>query len=382
MDLSVDIGGIRLKSPIFLAAGPLTSDISLLQKAVETGVGAVDTKAAAEVRYPKTKCYQRTFWDSELQALHWIIGYFEGEFLYLDDAARLITSLKKKLNVPVFGNFTGRSEDPDVWIRIGSKLAKAGADALVAYYWGKPPLELAEKVYERLCSSVNIPVICKMPPMVWIADPAQVAKVMEKAGVTALQVSDVLLGLPSLNVESPPYHPFPAIDEVDMPIITGPVLRPLVYRAVYEMSRTVRIPVIATGGIWKAKHAIEAILYGASAVATSSGPVFKGWRIFNEIIEGIKNYMEKHSYSRIEDFRGLAHQYFREPDKIKFDDCVAVVNETLCNGCGQCLFPAHCDAIRIVKKVAVVDNEKCRGCCICSYLCPQKAITVSRIYLE
>lgn len=379
IDLSVDIGGIRLKSPIFLAAGPLTTDIRLLQKAVETGVGAVDTKAAVEVRHPKTKCYQRTFWDPELQALYWIIGDWEGEFLYVDDAARLITSLKARLDVPVFGNFGLDSEDPEKWIRIGSKLEKAGADALVAYYWGKPPIELAEKIYGPLCSSVKIPVICKMPPMVWIADPAQVAKVMEKTGVSALQISDALLGLPSLKIESAPYHPFPAIDKVDFLVITGPILRPLVYRAIYEMSRTVKIPVIATGGIWKAKHAIEAILYGASAVATSSGPVLKGWRIFKEIIEGIKDYMERNNYSKIEDFKGLAQQYFAESDKIKYYDCVAVINETLCNGCGQCLIPAHCDAIRIIKKVAVIDDVKCRGCCICSYLCPQKAITISRI---
>jgi len=378
VDLSIDIGGIKLKSPVLLAAGPLTADIKLLQKAVETGVGAVDTKATIEDRYPKTKSYQRTFWDPEIQALFWNIGRWVGEFLHVDDAARLITSLKAKCDVPVFGNFSVSSEEPETVIRIGSRLEKAGADALVAYYWGEPPIKSAEKVYSSLCSSIGIPIICKMPPIVWIADPAQVAKVIEKTGVSAIQISDILYGLPSLKIESAPYHPFPVFDKVDVSYISGPLLRPLVYRAVYEMSRTVEIPVIATGGIWESKHAIEAILYGASAVATASGPFLAGWRMVREIIEGLKSYMERNNYSEIEDFRGLAQQHFGDSNEIKFDDCVATVDVTLCNGCGTCLIPAHCDAIRILKKVAVID-ESCRGCCMCSYLCPQKAITISKI---
>ena len=376
--MSVDIGGIKLKSPVFLAAGPLTADMSLLQKAVETGVGAVDTKATIEDRYPKTKSYQRTFWDPELQALYWTIGDLEGEYLHVDDAARLITSLKAKIDVPVFGNFAVSSEEPEKGIRIGSRLEKAGADALVAYYWGKPPITLAEKSYRLLCSSIEIPVICKMPAMVWIADPEEVAKVMEKAGASAIQISDVIQGLPSLKIDSAPYHPFPAMDKGGVSLISGPMLRPLVYWAVYKMSRAVKIPVIASGGIWEAKHAIEAILYGASAVATASGPFLTGWRMVNEIIEGMKSYMERNNYSNIEDFRGLAQQYFGERDEIKFDDCVATVDVSLCSGCGECLPPAHCEAIKIIKNVAVID-ESCRGCCMCSYLCPQKAITISKI---
>ena len=211
IDLSVDIGGIKLKSPIFLAAGPLSADIKLLQKAVEIGFGAIDTKATVEDRYPKTKSYQRTFWDSELQALYWTIGNWEGEYLHVDDAARLITSLKTKIDAPVFGNVSVSSEDPEKAIRIGSRLEKAGADALVAYYWGKPPITLAKKAFKLLCSSIKIPIICKMPALVWIADPEEVARVMEKAGVSAIQISDVIEGLPSLTIERVPYHPFPAI---------------------------------------------------------------------------------------------------------------------------------------------------------------------------
>jgi dihydropyrimidine dehydrogenase (NAD+) subunit PreA len=381
VDLSVDIGEIKLKSPIFLAAGPLTVDIRHLQKAVETGVGAIDTKDTVAIRYPKIKSYQRTYWDSELQAFYWNIGNWEDEYLYVDDAVSLITSLKEKLNVPVFGNVNIRNEEPEKGgIEIGSRLEEAGADALIVYYWGTPPIKLAEKAYRELCSSIKIPVICKMPTIVWIADPAQVAKDMERTGVSAIQISDVLAGLPSLNIESAPYHPFPAIDKVDISLISGPLLRPLVYLGVYEMSRAVKIPVIASGGIWTAKHAIEAILYGASAVATASGPVLMGWRMVKEVIDGIKDYMERNNYSKIEDFKGLAQQYFgvRRADKIKFDDCVATVNESLCNGCGNCLIPAHCEAIKIIEKVAVAD-ESCRGCCICSYLCSQQAITISKI---
>ena len=161
IDLSVDIGGIKLKSPIFLAAGPLTADIRLLQKAVETGVGAVDTKATIEDRYPKTKSYQRTFWDQEIQALFWNIGRWDGELLHVDDAARLITSLKAKCDVPVFGNIPVSSEEPETVIRIGSRLEKAGADMVIDEETSMGQM-LSQKIMENITESSGSILACRL----------------------------------------------------------------------------------------------------------------------------------------------------------------------------------------------------------------------------
>jgi len=322
VDLTVEIAGITLQSPLMLAASPLTMSLENLEKAVKCNVGAVDTKVTVEVRPPEVKPLQCTYWDPELKSLHWITR--GGGSLYIEDAENLIKAAKRRLSVPVFGNFMGRSDDPKEWIRVCIRLQEAGADAIVTFFgslprheWTFKTIELSSKILEPLCESLDIPVIFKIAPMDALLIPVEVAEAMEKAGVGALQATDYLPGFPSLNVEKAPFHQFPGIDvQRNRQFVSGPILRPIVYRAVYELSKAVKIPIIATGGMWEAKYAIESILYGASAVAVASGPIVKGWRMLKDIVEGIRNYLERHSYTKIDDFKGLAQQYVGESEEI------------------------------------------------------------------
>ncbi len=272
IDMSMQIGGLYLKNPVFLAAGPLTTKLENLIKAEKLGLGAVDTKVTLTRRYPK---------------------------------------IKFKLQ-PIAGLF---------------------------------------------------------------ADIPQMATVMEQVGLSAIQISDGVGGYPSLAIDAPPYHPFNCLDfQARDGFISGPYLKPLVYKTVYEYSNQTNLPIICSGGIWDSQSAIEAILYGSSVIASASGPCIKGWEMFTDIIQGIENYMQHNHYSQIGDFKGLAGQYIKDNKQIDYPDCYAVVDESQCTGCEQCLPPAHCNAIVMHKSLARINKEGCVGCCICKYLCPENAI--------
>ncbi|MHC4457446.1 MAG: 4Fe-4S binding protein [Planctomycetota bacterium] len=382
-DLSVQIGNLQLQRPVFLAAGPLTTKMENLEKAESLGLAAVDTKAAISTKYPHTKCYERTCWDHDTKVLNWMLGPWRGEFLYIEDAVRFISRAKQLLSIPVFGNFKGDSSQSEQWVLLATQLEEAGADALVTFFtfvrgFAGNEIQMIEKIMSRVCSAVNIPVILKLQPETCLAvDTFEIVNAVENAGLAAIQISDGIAGYPGLSINKPPYHPFACIEfQARDAFISGPYLKPLIYKIVNEYYRVTRLPIICSGGIWDGKSAIEAILYGASVVASSSGPCIKGWNIFTDIIQSIENYMAENNYSSINDFRGLADQYIKNNDQIDFPDCYAVVDEDKCTGCEECLLPAHCDAIEMHNDLAKVNKEFCIGCCICSYLCPVEAIEI------
>ena len=382
-NLSVQIGNLHLKCPLFLAAGPLTTKLENLKKAESLEVAAVDTKATISTKYPDTKCYERTFWDPDTQVFNWMLGPWRGEFVYIEDGIKFLRRAKQMLSIPVFGNFKGESDKSEQWVMLAKKLEDAGADALVTFFtfvlgFAGKEIDMIEKFMTAVCSEVNVPVILKLQPETCLTQNTfKIINAIENAGVAAIQISDGIAGYPSLFINKPPYHPFQCIEfQARDSFISGPYLKPLIYRIVNEYYRITKLPIICSGGIWDGKSAIEAILYGASVVASSSGPCIKGWNMFTEIINSIENYMAENNYSSIEDFKGLADKYIKENDKIGYPDCYAFVDENKCTGCEDCLLPAHCDAIEMHEGLAKINEERCFGCCICTYLCPVAAIEV------
>ena len=386
IDMSTQIGNLNLRTPVFLAAGPLTTKLENLIKAEELGLGAVDTKVTILKRYPRAKCYERTFWDPNTKILNWMLGPWDGEFIHIDDAVKFIKTAKQKLKIPVFGNFKEDSNRVEQWLTLAKRLEDAGADALVTFFTfidefiGKE-IEMMERIIGPVCSSVNIPVIFKLQPIAGLTTSIpKMVNVIEDVGLSAIQISDGVGGYPSLAINNPPYHPFDCINFQGRDgFISGPYLKPLVYKAISEYYRETKLPIICSGGIWDVQSAIEAILYGSSVIASSSGPCIRGWDMFNEIIEGIEDYMRRNQYSSIQDFKGLANKYIKENDQIDYPDCYAIVNETKCIGCEQCLSPAHCNAIEMSDSIAEINKELCVGCCICKNLCPTQAIEMKKV---
>ncbi len=88
--------------------------------------------------------------------------------------------------------------------------------------------------------------------------------------------------------------------------MSGPALRPIAVRCVYDICRTVDVPVIATGGVTTGRDAVEMILVGAAAVGIGSAVYYRGIDVFRQVCQEIQEYMEQHGYQRIDDFRGRA----------------------------------------------------------------------------
>ena len=141
----------------------------------------------------------------------------------------------------------------------------------------------------------RLPLIPKLTPNV--TDVASFAHAAEDAGADAVSLVNTFLAM-VLDVETRR----PKISNI-VGGLSGPAIRPIAVRMVYECRQAVRIPIIGMGGITEARDALEFMIAGASAVQVGTAN-FVDPLIWSKLLDGIKDYMERHRISRISDLVG------------------------------------------------------------------------------
>lgn len=144
----------------------------------------------------------------------------------------------------------------------------------------------------------RVPIWAKLTPNV--ADIAEVARAAEEAGADALVVANTLLGM-AIDPETRK----PRLGNV-MGGLSGPAIRPIVVRMVFQCARAVRIPVIGCGGIVTAEDAVEHLLAGAAAVQVGTAS-FLDPAAMIRVLDGLVAYCERHGVARISDLVGAVH---------------------------------------------------------------------------
>jgi dihydroorotate dehydrogenase (NAD+) catalytic subunit len=155
---------------------------------------------------------------------------------------------------------------------------------------------VAAQVTRRVKQCTDIPIIVKLSPNE--ADIAEIAKAVVSAGADAISAINTLGPGMVLDIESRA----PVISN-RVGGISGPAIHPIAVRCVYDIARVVNVPIIGIGGNTTARDAIEMIIAGAHGVGIGSAIYSRGLGVFNEITHGIEDYMRRHNFTRIEDFR-------------------------------------------------------------------------------
>jgi dihydroorotate dehydrogenase (NAD+) catalytic subunit len=160
--------------------------------------------------------------------------------------------------------------------------------------FGIDPLTSA-RVTERVVRNTDKPVIVKLSPNV--TDIKAVAKAVEGAGAHALSLINTLTGM-AIDVESRR----PKLANI-VGGLSGPAIKPIALYMVYQVARTVKIPVIGMGGIMDYRDAIEFLMVGARAVEIGTAN-FVNPRVTLEVIEGIRNYCVENGIRQIGEIVG------------------------------------------------------------------------------
>lgn len=300
-DISCEISGLRLKNPTMLAAGILGETGESLLKIAEGGAGALVTKSIgidARTGHPNP-----TFVETE----HGIINAMglpnPGIENYKKEVDKALES-----KIPIIGSiYGGNSQEFE---RLALKMEEYGVFALElnlscphAKGYGAElghDIERVKEITSIVKNAVRIPVFVKLSPNISnITEIALAVKDAKGDGIVAINTlkamainADIAKPILSNNIGG----------------LSGPAIKPIGLRCVYEIKNSVDIPVIGVGGITSGKDAIEYIMAGASAVQIGSGIFYKGNRIFTDICREILEFMKIHGYDNIEEMVGIAQK--------------------------------------------------------------------------
>ncbi|MEW5920259.1 MAG: dihydroorotate dehydrogenase [Bacillota bacterium] len=210
----------------------------------------------------------------------------------------------RTLSVPFFANVAG--EIVDDYVFIAEKLCAAGGIAALELNVSCPNLQQGGMAFgvdpaavKEIVAAVkkisSLPVVCKLTPNV--TDVVAIARAAEEAGADALSLINAPLGM-AIDVETRR----PKLGNV-VGGLTGPAIKPLALRMVWQVAQSVSVPVIGIGGITTAEDALEFIIAGATAVQIGTANFFRPLAPL-EIIAGMEDYLKKHGLDNIKELRG------------------------------------------------------------------------------
>jgi dihydroorotate dehydrogenase (NAD+) catalytic subunit len=155
--------------------------------------------------------------------------------------------------------------------------------------------EIAGRIVRLVKSKTRLPVIAKLAPNV--NDITVIARSVEENGADGLTLVNTLTGM-AIDIQTGR----PKLGNV-IGGLSGPAIKPVAIRMVWEVYKSVRIPIIGMGGVMTWEDAIEFILAGATAVGVGTALFRNPWVVF-EIVEGIERYMEAKGIARLDEIRG------------------------------------------------------------------------------
>lgn len=300
--LKVNLAGLHLKNPTILASGILGYSAETFESIVEGGAGAVVTKS---VGLKPRKGYANP---TVVQVSCGLINALGLPNPGIKEFTKDIEEAKVVLNVPLIVSVYGFSAEE--YTTVARKAVKAGADAVelnvscphvkeTGAEIGQNTEVLAE-VVKSVKAAVEKPVFVKLSPNV--TDIAETAKAAVKAGADALTAINTVKAM--------------AIDlETAKPILSnrigglsGPAIKPIAIRCIYELYERVKAPIIGCGGITSWRDAVEFMLAGATAVQIGTAIALKGPGVFKAVAKGIGAYLKKKGFRSVTEIVGLAHR--------------------------------------------------------------------------
>lgn len=301
--LAVEIAGLKLSNPTMLAAGILGMTRASLKEASDCGAGAVVTKS---VGLKSREGYSNP---TVAQVACGLLNAMGLPNPGVNEFKEEIKEVKQsETPIPLIVSIYGFSTSE--FVKVAKVAAEAGADALelnvscphvrdTGAEIGQNPSLVAE-VVEEVKKNVLQPVFVKLTPNV--ADIVGVAKVAVEAGADALVAVNTVRAM--------------AIDvETTRPILSnrigglsGPAIKPIAVRCVYEIYREVDVPIVGCGGVASWGDAVEFMLAGASAVQIGTAISAKGMGVFKSITRGISSYLKRKGFRSIEEIVGLSHR--------------------------------------------------------------------------
>ena len=403
-DLSVKFAGITSPNPFWLASGPPSNTAGQVMRAFDAGWGGAVCKTIGEPIINMSSRYGAI----DLNGVK-MMGLNNIELISdrpSETNFREIYEVKKRYSKNLVIASLMVESRRESWHAMVRRAEDAGADALELNFGcphgmsergmgaavGQVP-EYTEMITAWVKEAARIPVIVKLTPNV--TNVSHIASAAERGGADAVSLINTINSLMGVDLGS--FSPRPVVGgKSSHGGYCGPAVKPVALHLLSTVARTSRLPISGIGGIGYWSDAAEHIALGASTVQVCTAAMHYGFRIVEDMIDGLSQYMDQRGFRSIEDFRGRALPNVKDWGDLDLNyKVVAKINEELCIGCQLCYVACEDGAHQCIEPykesskkntggfgvhVPRIIEEECVGCNLCALVCPvQNCITMQQI---
>jgi dihydropyrimidine dehydrogenase (NAD+) subunit PreA len=436
-------GSINSPNPFWLASAPPTNTGEMIMRAFDAGWGGAVWKTIGEPITNVSSRYSATDWNGQR-----IMGFNNIELISdrsIEINLREMTEVKKRYPENAVIASLMVASNREAWHDIVMRTEDAGADGLELNFGcphgmsergmgaavGQVP-EYAQMITEWVKEKARTPVLVKLTPN--ITDICTVARAAKRGGADGLSAINTINSITGIDLDT--FTPRPDVDgKSSHGGYCGPAVKPIALNMVQQVMSDAEaaLPISGIGGISNWKDAAEFILLGCGTVQVCTAVMHYGYRIVEDMIEGLGNWMDEKGFKTIEDFRGRSLPHVTDWKHLNLNyKIVARIDETKCIGCDlchiacwdgahQCIhldresgpvdghvelhsIPAlreaqsrasiaetpvtrkeraaavHGAAATPINRIPRVDETECVGCNLCSLVCPvDECITMVRV---
>lgn len=376
-------------NPFWLASGPPTNSGYQVQRAFEAGWGGAVWKTLGDPIVNVT---------SRFSALHYngqrVAGFNNIELITdrpLDVNLREIAETKKKFPNHVIIASLMVEPVREKWHEIVKKVEAAGVDGLELNFGcphgmaergmgsasGQVP-ELVEKQTGWAKEAAGTPVIVKLTPN--ITDITATAYAASRGGADAISLINTINSLMGIDLDT--WHTIPSVaGKGTHGGYCGPAVKPIALSMVGECARQtdVNIPISGIGGIGTWRDAAEFMLMGATGLQVCTAAMHHGFRIVEDMIDGLNNYLDEKGLASVMDLVGRSVPNYMDWGDLDLNyRVVARINQDQCIHCNKCHIACEDGAHQCIERITdehgkpalKVREEDCVGCNLCSIVCP------------
>jgi len=346
--LAVDFAGIRSPNPFWLASAPPTNCGEQIMRAFDAGWGgAVWKTIGAQVTNVSSR-YSSIDWNGQR-----MMGFNNIELISdrpLEVNLREMAEVKKRYpQQAVIASLMVESKR-EAWHTIVAQAEDAGADGLELNFGcphgmsergmgsavGQVP-EYTEMITAWVKEKARTPVIVKLTPN--ISDIRTIARAAKRGGADAVSAINTINSITGVDLDT--FTPRPDVDgKSSHGGYCGPAIKPIALNMVQRVASDAEaaLPISGIGGIATWKDAAEFILLGCGNVQVCTAVMHYGYRIVEEMADGLANWMAEKGFATIEDFRGASVARVTEWKHLNLSyKIVARIDEAKCIGCDLCM---------------------------------------------
>ena len=382
--LEIEFCGIKCENPFFLGSSVVASGYDMIADAFRAGWAGVAYKTItfSDIREVSPR------FDQVGKEGTPFIGFRNMEQLSVntpEEDFAILARLKKEFPTKVLiASIMGSDESE--WKRLARMAQEAGCDMIECNFScphmaakgrgsdvGQNP-DLVEQLTRIVKNEVTIPVIAKMTPNIThIEDPAIAAV---NGGADAIAAINTIKSITMKRRSE-------IAGKATLSGYSGKAVKPIAQRFILDMRKDPHlkdVPLSGMGGVESWRDALQYIVLGCSNVQVVTSVMQYGYRIIDDIILGIQDWMLRKGHRTLEEVRGIALEKFVGTDSLDRDTFVMpVFDHGKCIGCGRCYISCSDGGHRAIRFDAVgrrpqLIGPKCVGCHLCLLVCPVGAI--------